>query len=228
MFGMCLDVFGCFRCWGMFLVGFGWFYKFTETFSSDLPLGFQDNISTEHKYSRTRLWMEYVSDEQTRPVPFNLLPTIDGIKRFFSTAWNIFSNCNCHRKELEVLPNFKWTYGIIFWKFENSIKKVNYRWYLIFFLVTVKLPRFCTTHFHFSSTISDPLALISPILDVPVETFMLFSIYRYELVIYYGYFHLFHYRNSYWVGRERLEEDTRWYRLYKSNFIINVISKCTK
>ena len=40
-----------------------------------------DNLITEHMYSRTNLWMEYVGDEQTRPVPFNLIPSVNGVRR---------------------------------------------------------------------------------------------------------------------------------------------------
>ena len=35
-----------------------------------------DNIHTEHLYSQTRLWMEYVGPDKTRPVPFNLIPRL--------------------------------------------------------------------------------------------------------------------------------------------------------
>ena len=35
-----------------------------------------DNIHTEHLYSQTRLWMEYIGEDKTRPVPLNLIPRL--------------------------------------------------------------------------------------------------------------------------------------------------------
>ena len=52
----------------------------------------------EHKYSRTTLWLEYMSDEQTYPVPFNLLPTISGIKNFVANFKHLLGKtpiCQC-------------------------------------------------------------------------------------------------------------------------------------
>lgn len=40
------------------------------------------NLDKEHMYARTVLWMEYTSNGQGRPVPFNLIPSLENIKTF--------------------------------------------------------------------------------------------------------------------------------------------------
>ena len=61
---------------------------------------FQNNLETEHKFSRTRLWMEYIGEEQTRPVPFNLIPTVPCIKQFFASAKSYFERTIQRRVKL--------------------------------------------------------------------------------------------------------------------------------
>ena len=48
--------------------------------------------------SRTKLWMEYVGTEHTRPVPFNIIPSVDDIISF---ATKIYACCN------RIKPNAK-------------------------------------------------------------------------------------------------------------------------
>ena len=40
-----------------------------------------ENLTTEHLCSRTTIWLDYIGGggEGGRPVPFNLLPTVDSI-----------------------------------------------------------------------------------------------------------------------------------------------------
>ena len=42
-----------------------------------------DNIEREHLFSQTKLWMEYTGDRSARPVPFNLIPSVQGIIDLF-------------------------------------------------------------------------------------------------------------------------------------------------
>ena len=46
----------------------------------------QDNLELEHKYNRTKLWMEYVGNDADQPVPFNLLPSPADVKKIISYA----------------------------------------------------------------------------------------------------------------------------------------------
>ena len=44
-----------------------------------------DNLTMEHLFSQTKLWLEYVGDEQSRPVPLNLVPSL---RRFVTWVRN--------------------------------------------------------------------------------------------------------------------------------------------
>lgn len=57
-----------------------------------------DNLVTEHMYSRTTLWMEYVGDEQTRPVPFNLVPSADNLKNLIFGIRKLVMKASCCRE----------------------------------------------------------------------------------------------------------------------------------
>ena len=35
----------------------------------------------EHKFSRTVLWVDYVGEENSLPVPFNLIPSLNTMKK---------------------------------------------------------------------------------------------------------------------------------------------------
>ena len=40
----------------------------------------QGDCDVEWKFARTRLWMNYIEEGSTLPVPFNLFPTIKSVK----------------------------------------------------------------------------------------------------------------------------------------------------
>ncbi|KAA0203062.1 hypothetical protein HAZT_HAZT008001 [Hyalella azteca] len=42
-----------------------------------------DHADTEWKFARTKLWMSYFEDGRTVPPPFNIIPSVKSIKRFF-------------------------------------------------------------------------------------------------------------------------------------------------
>ena len=52
-----------------------------------------DNISTEHLFNQAQLWMDYLEDEQTLPVPFNVIPPLQSLINCF----RCMSSC-CRRK----------------------------------------------------------------------------------------------------------------------------------
>ena len=56
-----------------------------------------DNIGTEHRFSQAILWMDYLEDEQTLPVPFNVIPSLQQIIDFF--AW--ITGCCCGKNDSE-------------------------------------------------------------------------------------------------------------------------------
>lgn len=38
-----------------------------------------ENLTTEHLYSRTIIWLDYIGEDEGRPVPFNLVPTVETV-----------------------------------------------------------------------------------------------------------------------------------------------------
>ena len=62
-----------------------------------------DNITTEHLFVQTKLWLDYLGDEQTLPIPFNIIPRVHYVCTFIQ--W--LSGCtSCHNgDEVSVLVN---------------------------------------------------------------------------------------------------------------------------
>ena len=46
----------------------------------------QERADTEWKFARTKLWMSYFEDGNTVPPPFNILPSVKSIRRFFNVS----------------------------------------------------------------------------------------------------------------------------------------------
>merc|ERR1712142_893616 len=48
----------------------------------------QENLDVEHKFSRTVLWIDYIGEENCRPVPFNLIPSLSSMKKITRLCGN--------------------------------------------------------------------------------------------------------------------------------------------
>ena len=59
-----------------------------------------DNLAMEHLFSQTKLWLEYVGDEQGRPVPFNLIPSVQRVIWLFK-KWKGISKRDTMKIEAE-------------------------------------------------------------------------------------------------------------------------------
>lgn len=64
----------------------------------------QGDCDVEWKFARTRLWMNYIDEGSTLPVPFNVIPTPKSIRY----AWNWFrALCTNNTQELMNYENAK-------------------------------------------------------------------------------------------------------------------------
>ena len=66
-----------------------------------------DNLAMEHLYSQSKLWLEYVGDEQERPVPLNLIPSIRMMQGWCKSM--IKSSCSscCKNDDADVLAKLE-------------------------------------------------------------------------------------------------------------------------
>ena len=54
----------------------------------------QSDSDMEWKFARTKLWMTYIDETSTLPVPFNMIPTVKSYRRASSVVAEL-----CHTQE---------------------------------------------------------------------------------------------------------------------------------
>lgn len=69
---------------------------YSYTFSESIK--FQGEADTEWKFARSKLYMEYIKDGSTLPIPFNIIPSLKTVYYIIKT---IFGKCCCHGDEEE-------------------------------------------------------------------------------------------------------------------------------
>ena len=60
--------------------------------------GIQEDCDVEWKFARTKLWMNYIDDGNTLPVPFNMIPTPKSLKYVWHFATEL---CGLNRGYLD-------------------------------------------------------------------------------------------------------------------------------
>ena len=80
----------------------------------------QGDCDVEWKFARTRLWMNYIDEGSTLPVPFNMIPT----PKSFRYAWRALREllcCSNNKGMLEYEANKKQTFIKVCYAFLNFI-----------------------------------------------------------------------------------------------------------
>ena len=73
--------------------------KRRKTQSNSNTIVFQTDCDVEWKFARTRLWLNYMDEGSTLPVPFNMIPS----PKSFCYMWKIFSSLFTTNKDINWL-----------------------------------------------------------------------------------------------------------------------------
>ena len=72
----------------------------------DTHFTLQNNLEVEHKFSRTVLWVDYIGDENTRPIPFNLIPSLKSMRSWCGRNAPMFKKQNSRMQRVIIVYIF--------------------------------------------------------------------------------------------------------------------------